>query len=346
MGAGVGTLGNWLIVLGVFAVQLKHIPLDQSIGTILVHNIVGADGRKAFTKGHLVRAEDIEALRALGKETVYAAILEPGDMREDDAAARLARAVAGDGIELSQPSGGRVNFYATQRGFLRVNRDALGRINALNGVTLATIARYSALGPKKMIATLKTIGLALPEATLREAEEIVGAGGVVLSIATAQNQKVAIILTGSEHGRAHTRETFAPPIRARIEELGAQVITEEFVAEEENAIARAIEKSDAQMIVIAGETSIMDADDVTPRSIKRAGGKVVLYGAPVEPGNLLLLAYRGDVPIIGAPGCIKSRETNVVDLILPRLLIGERVTRADVIELAEGGLLQRQKDKG
>jgi molybdenum cofactor cytidylyltransferase len=165
----------------------------------------------------------------------------------------------------------------------------------------------------------------------------------VLSIAAAQNEKVAVILTGSANGKAKVQEMFAPPIRARIEELGAQVVREEYVAEDENAIAEAIERAaraGAQLIILAGETSVMDADDITPRGITRAGGSIELYGAPVEPGNLLLLAYRGDMPIIGAPGCIKSRETNVVDLILPRLLIGERVTRADVAELAEGGLLQ------
>ncbi len=322
--------------------QLKNIPVDQAVGAILVHNIVGADGRKVFSKGRLVRAEDVEKIRALGKDAVYAGILESGDVREDDAAARLAKLVAGDGIEMSKPSGGRVNFYAMQRGFLRVNGDALARVNGLNGVTLATLARYSLLAPKKMIATLKTIGLALPEATLREAEKIARDMGAVLSIASVANDKVAVILTGSENGRTRVSEIFGPPIRARIEALGAQVVAEEFVAEEENAIARAIDtvaRAGAQMIVLAGETSIMDADDITPRGIQRAGGNIELYGAPVEPGNLLLLAYRERVPIIGAPGCIKSRETNVVDLILPRLLAGERVTRAEVIALADGGLL-------
>ncbi|HEX7593416.1 MAG TPA: molybdopterin-binding protein, partial [Anaerolineae bacterium] len=206
-----------------------------------------------------------------------------------------------------------------------------------------TIPRYSPLAPRKMIATLKTVGLALPEATLHAAEEIAGARGKVLSIASVQNAKVAVILTGSANGKPRVQEMFAPPIRARIEELGAQVVMEEYVAEDENAIAEAIERAaraGAQLIILAGETSVMDADDITPRGITRAGGSIELYGAPVEPGNLLLLAYRGDMPIIGAPGCIKSRETNVVDLILPRLLIGERVTRADVAELAEGGLLQ------
>lgn len=322
--------------------QLKNIPIDQSIGMILVHNIMDADGHKALAKGHLVRAKDIEKLRALGKQSVYAAMLDHSDVREDDAAARAARAVIGGNIELNKPSGGRVNFYAAQRGFLRVNTDVLARINALNGITLATISRYTPVAQKKMVATLKTIGLALPEATLRAVEEIVREAGTVLSIAPAQNQKVAIILTGSENGKAKVQATFSPPIRARLEELGAQVIAEDYVAEDEGAIANAIDqaaRADAQMIVLAGETSVMDADDITPRGIKQAGGDIELYGAPVEPGNLLLLAYRGDVPILGAPGCVKSRETNVVDLILPRLIAGERVTSADVNALAEGGLL-------
>jgi hypothetical protein len=329
--------------------RLENIPLDQAIGAILVHNIVGADGHKAFAKGRALSAEDIGKLRALGRQTVYAAILEPGDVREDDAAARLARAVAGDGIELSKPSGGRVNFYATQRGFLRVNRDALRRINELNGVTLATIPRYSRLAPRQMIATLKTIGLALPEKTLRQAEEIAREMGAALGIATISHSRVAIILTGSANGRAKTQQTFAPPIRARVEELGAQVVSEDYVGEDEAAIANAIDaavRGGAQLILLAGETSVMDEEDITPRGITRAGGAIELYGAPVEPGNLLLLAYRGAVPIVGAPGCIKSRATNVVDLILPRLLIGERVTRADVNAMAEGGLLQRMKGEG
>lgn len=322
--------------------QLQNIPLDQSIGTVLVHNIMGVDGRKAFSKGRLVRAEDVEKLRALGADPVYAARLEPGDVREDDAAARLARAAAGDGIELSKPSGGRVNMYATQAGLLRVNLETLRQFNQLDGVTLATIYGYAPLTPRKMIATLKTIGLALPEETLRRAEEIARARGAALTIAGAANRQVGIILTGSENGKAQVEKAFGPPIRARVEELGAQVIAEEFVPEDEVAIAGAIDRivgGGAQLIILAGETSIMDAGDITPRGILRAGGAIELYGAPVEPGNLLLLAYRGAAPIIGAPGCIKSREKNAVDLILPRLIAGERVTRADVIELAEGGLL-------
>lgn len=318
--------------------RLEEIPIENSVGAILVHNVAGADGRKALSKGRTIRQEDIETMRSLGKSAIYAAILDPGDVREDDAAAWLARTIAGAAVETSKPSGGRVNLYATQPGFLRVSVEALKRLNELNGVTLATIQNYSLVQPKKMIATLKTIGLALPEHILRDAEKV----GAALSVAAVKNKNVAIVLTGSENGKTKTQEAFSPAIRDRIEELGAQVVVEDFVPEDTRAISLAIESAirrGAQLIVIAGETSIMDAEDITPRGIENVGGKLELYGAPVEPGNLLLLAYRDAVPIVGAPGCIKSRETNVVDLILPRLLIGERVTRGDVNELAVGGLL-------
>src|SRR5512138_3234239 len=101
--------------------QLGIIPIDQSLGAILVHNVVDTSGQKALSKGRQIRAEDIAKLRALGKESVYVAIPEPGDVREDDAAVRLAKAAAGTGIEASKPSGGRVNFYAARHGMLRVN---------------------------------------------------------------------------------------------------------------------------------------------------------------------------------------------------------------------------------
>jgi molybdenum cofactor cytidylyltransferase len=318
--------------------NLKEIAIEQAVGTILIHNIVGTDGRKALAKGRVLAAPDIETLRALGKRTVYAAILDPGEVREDDAAARLGRAAAGESVETSKPSGGRVNWYATQPGFLRLNVETLKRLNDLEGVTLATIKNYSPVAPRKMIATVKTVGLALPEAILRNAEAM----GSAVSVAPVKNRRVAIVLTGSENGRVKTQETFLPPIRARVQELGGEIVPEVYCAEDVDAIGAALAGvlgAGAQMVILAGETSVMDAQDVTPRGIRQAGGEIELYGAPVEPGNLLLLAYRGDIPILGAPGCVKSREPNVVDFILPRLLMGERVTRADVNALADGGLL-------
>jgi molybdopterin biosynthesis enzyme len=322
--------------------QLVNLPIEQAIDAILVHNIVDADGRKALSKGHRLTADDVDKLRALEITTVYVARLDADDVREDDAALRLAQAIAGDNIELSKAISGRVNFFATKTGLLKINRLALKRINELKGITLATKPGYTLLTPRKMLATLKTIGLALPEATLRRAEDIVRECGKVIDIVAPHIQRTAILLTGSDEGKQRTADTFLPPIRARIAELGGQVIADAYVNENAEAIAITLTGllgAGAQLVIIAGETSVMDADDITPRGIQQAGGQIELYGAPVEPGNLLLLAYRGDVPIVGAPGCVKSRETNVVDLILPRLMLGEKISRADVAEMAEGGLL-------
>lgn len=323
--------------------RLEHLPLDQTMGTILIHNIVDGDGHKVLPKGRQVGPEDVAKLQALGHTTAYVAVLGPEDVREDAAAARIAKNIPGTGIEQSRPSGGRVNLYATQRGFLSIDTTAQSRLNALDGITLATLPRFAPVGPKKIVGTLKTIGLALPEARVREAERIPRESGGVLRVAPVVRDEVCVILSSSPDGRSKVNEVFGPPIQQRIESLGAQVASQTWTLEEEESIAQAIveaiRQAGAKMIILAGETSIMDADDTVPRGIRKAGGQIELYGAPVEPGNLLLLAYCGSVPVIGAPGCIKSKETNVVDLILPRLLAGERVRHLDVLALAEGGLL-------
>ncbi len=324
--------------------KLVTIPAAQAAGTILVHNLIGPDGHKLITKGRLLTPEDVDKLRAIGQDNVYVGVPEADDVREDEAAGRLAALVAGDGLELSKPNSGRVNFYAAQPGFLRVHAEPLLRINGLQGVTLATIPNYTPVSPKKMVATLKTIGLAIPKRMISATDAIVHQMGRPLELAPRRVDRVAILLTGSENGRSKVEETYGPPIRARVGELGARVIAESYTAEEPGAIAAALTgalTAGAQLVIIAGETSIMDADDVTPRGLKQAGGAIELYGAPVEPGNLVLLAYQGAVPIMGAPGCVKSRETNVVDLVLPRLFAGEHVTRAEVVALGEGGLLIR-----
>ncbi|HZM23093.1 MAG TPA: hypothetical protein VFC02_15195, partial [Anaerolineales bacterium] len=143
------------------------------------------------------------------------------------------------------------------------------------------------------------------------------------------------------------------PLRDRIERLGSTVKRTDFVAlddeEDENALADMLNQqvsSGVRMILIAGETAIMDIHDIVPRAVERAGGIVESVGAPVDPGNLLMLAYLNDVPVVGAPGCARSRKTNIVDWILPRLLVGDRLTRRDIVQLGHGGLLQDVRERG
>lgn len=322
--------------------RLADVPIDQAEGSVLVHNVADDQGHKALLKGHRLSAADIEKLRALGRSQVYVALLEPGDVRENDAVTRIGTVVAGENTSATQASGGRVNLLATRHGIVKLNVEALRRLNLIDGVTVATRPAHSLAEPKTMLATIKTIGLALPEAALEEAEAIRTEFGAAVWVRPFSAAKVGIVFTGSEAARRRVEETFSGPVRARVAALGAEVESYRYVPEDVPAIADAISgaiSGGANCLILVGETSIMDAEDITPRAIKTAGGEVEVYGAPVEPGNLLLLAYLAQVPILGAPGCIQSRETNVVDLVLPRLLAGERVTRSDVIALADGGLL-------
>jgi len=316
--------------------------IDQAVGGVLIHNIADAQGHKALHKGHRLTSADIEKLRALGKTQVFVGIFDEGDISENEAATRIARAVTGENVTSSAVTTGRINLFATVRGLLHINADALNEINSMDGITIATIPAHTVVEPKKMLATIKTIGLAFTETSLQNVEQIGKDAQGVIHVHELQPSRVAVILTGSAEARAGVEKSLMPAIRGRVEELGSHIILQEYVEHHRDAISNAVRRALEQhvdCVIIAGETSIMDASDVTPMGIVQAGGRIEVYGAPVEPGNLLLLAYANNVPIMGAPGCVKSRDTNVVDLILPRLLAGERLRKRDIVALANGGLL-------
>jgi molybdopterin biosynthesis enzyme len=233
-------------------------------------------------------------------------------------------------------------LIAAVMGLFKVDVEALLAFNELDGITLATIPTNTVVPPKTMVGTIKIIPYGIHRTRL-EAAESIAARTKLVQIKPFVVRQAVLITTGSEAAREKVVTSFSPALRDRLAGYNTQMIEGPYVPEDETEISQALHQaliSGAEMILIAGETSIMDADDITPRAIKAVGGEIVHHGAPVEPGNLLLLAYRGDVPIVGAPGCAKSKSHNVVDMILPRLAAGERLTRRDIIELGHGGYLQ------
>lgn len=324
--------------------KFEPVEVERAAGLILGHNVAGEGGRRALRKGKELTEDDLAKLAALGRRSVYVARLEPGDVGENDAAQRIARAAAGEGLRRSRPSTGRVNLYARALGLLRVDRERLDRLNATDGVTLATLRDHAPAREGKMVATLKIIPYALPEAIVRRAEE--DAAGL-LRLTPLAAQRVGLILSGSPPARERIVRGFRDALAPRLTALGAELSDVDFVSLDDEAgeerLAAAIDRqlaSGAGLLILAGETAIMDRHDVAPRAVERAGGEVECFGAPVDPGNLLLLAYRGDTPIVGAPGCARSPKANIVDRLLPRLLAGDRLSRADVAELGHGGLLE------
>jgi hypothetical protein len=327
--------------------RIEILPPEDAVGHILCHNLADVGGRKAFAKGHIVQADDLPRLANLGLRALRVALLHPGDLHEDAAAARLGAAVAGPGVIVTPPHAGRVNLRAAHIGPLAVNVDALLAINDLDGLTVATLSAHSLARPGKTLATMKIIPFAVPAADLERAEEIGRAAGWVLRVPAIALRAVGVALVSSPAAHLRVERGVYPAIAGRVIDLGGRVIGLRTVEPDEAAVAAALadlRAVGAELIIVAGETSVVDSDDVTPRAIRLAGGQIEHYGAPVEPGNLLLLAYLdglagASLPVMGAPGCVRSRDANIVDLLLPRLMAGEQIRRRDIVALGHGGLL-------
>jgi molybdenum cofactor cytidylyltransferase len=323
--------------------KFRRVTLTEAEGHILGHNVVH-DGRRVLKKGRRLAQGELAALARAGHDSVYVAMLEPTDVEEDAAALRIARAVADAGGLIAKPAyGGRVSLLAPEHGVLSLERDRLLELNLLDGVTLAALPAHRVVASGEHVATLKVIPFALPEATVRAAEELAAAR--VLGLRPLHPRRVSLLVCGAASRRGRLFDAYRAPLGERIGALGSHRVNAAYVVladdpERELAAAIGAELDQAvDLLIVVSETATMDAEDLAPRAIRRAGGQVDVVGAPVFPGNLLLLGHRERSLILGAPGCVRSRATNVVDLLLPRLLVGDRLERRDVAELAHGGLL-------
>jgi molybdopterin biosynthesis enzyme len=274
------------------------------------------------------------------------------DVGENDAALRVAQAMTGDGLRLTGPSKGRVNVLARDTGVLRVDARRLARLNGCSGITLATLFSETAVQNRKIVATVKILPFAVPEATVLAAEEIAAESGPIIRLDVLPARQVTLLLSGSPPARERILKGFDPPLRTRLGALKATITTVEFVPLEDSQgelyLAQRLQEQVAagtDLIILAGETAIMDAQDIAPRAVERAGGEVCCYGAPVDPGNLLLLAYLNGVPVLGAPGCVRSPKRNIVDMVLPRLLVGDRLTGEEIFSWGHGGLLEDVRER-
>jgi len=326
--------------------RFQAVPVEQAEGHILGHNIAGDNGRRVLRKGKAVTADDIALLKALGRRKVYVAVIAPDDIDENAAAERITQEVAGHGIRLSTAATGRVNMIASFAGVLRVDVSLLTALNNFQGVTLATLPRHAAVPAGKTVATLKIIPYALPLTVVDEIQDVT-AGKPIISLTPLAPKRVGLILSGSPISKERVTASFHTALSARLEQLHSNIERVDYVPLEDESgerqladVIQAYIAGGIEMIILAGETAIMDRYDIAPRAVERAGGEVTCFGAPVDPGNLLMLGYLGEASIVGAPGCVRSPKTNIIDLVLPRLLAGDRLTQADIVALAHGGLLE------
>ncbi len=323
--------------------KFERVPLRAALGHVLGHNVSHA-GRRVLRKGLVIGPREVAELGELGVSSIYTARLEPTDVAEDVASRRIGSRLAERGaLDAEIAHGGRVSLRARATSLVSLSPERLLELNLIDGVTLATLPNHSVVEPRQIVATLKVIPFALPEESVQAAERLALAG--VLDCRPIPVRRVRLLIGGAEDRRQRLLSTFEPPLRARLAGLGVVDVEAEYVAlggEPEQALSNALGRqldAGAQLVIVAGETATMDWDDLAPQAIRRAGGRVEVLGAPVFPGNLLLLGYRGGAAILGAPGCVRSRERNIVDLILPRLLLGESLGPREIAELGSGGML-------
>ncbi len=326
--------------------MMKTIAVEDAIGMVLGHDITRIvpdrfKGR-AYKKGHVITREDVPRLLDLGKRQVYVLDLAEGFVHEDEAAERIARAAAGPGLRLSGVAEGRVNLIADVPGLLSIDVAALARINAIEEVVFATVHTHQAVTPGRTVAGTRIIPLATRRETVEAAEAVCARHFPLVRVKPFAPWRVGIVTTGSEVYSGRIEDKFGPVVRAKFAQLGSQVIRQELVSDDVDMTVAAIGgliRDGADLVAVTGGMSV-DPDDQTPASIRAAGGRVVVYGAPIFPGAMFMLATIGDVFVVGLPGCVMYHRTSIFDLVIPRLLAGEAVTRADIAALGHGGFCE------
>lgn len=326
---------------------MEVVSVHQAVGMVLCHDITeilpGKFKGAAFKKGHIVREEDIPRLLNLGKEHLYVWNLEKGFLHENDAALRIAAASKGAGVGLSEPKEGKVDLIAESDGLLKINVEKLYRVNENEKVVLSTIHGNVVVKKGKILAGTRIIPLVIEEDQIGHIEELAAEGNLIVEIKPLIPRKVGMVTTGNEVYQGRIQDKFGPVIFNKMQELGSSITRQILAPDSVDFIAASIKEliaEGAEMIAVTGGMSV-DPDDVTPAAIRAAGGRVISYGAPTLPGAMFMLAYIGDIPVVGLPGCVMYHKSSIFDLVVPRILAGELLTREDILKLAYGGVCHR-----
>jgi hypothetical protein len=311
-------------------------PIDLSRIVVTQDATVGG---VRWRKGQRLSAADAAVLEGLDRP-VHAVVLAGDDVHEDEAGGRLAAAVTGPGLRVSVPKFSRYNLYATTKGLTRIDADRLDAINRVPGMAVFTLMNRLPVVPETMVAGVKVTPVAVPAASLREAEAI-AAGEPIVQVTPFLPLRVGIINT--ERPEWKVREKFEESVRHKIGWFGGSVLGFRNVAAEPEAIAREIESFATQGagLVLAAGGSMIDPLDSTLVALELAGAHLVRYGAPADPGSMFWLAYREEMPIFNLASCSMFSRTTVADIVLPWIMTGEHVTSDTLASLGLGGLLDR-----
>ncbi len=325
--------------------MLKKIRVEDAVGETLSHDITeirpGEFKGAAFKKGHTVCDEDICHLQKLGKNHLYLIDLEKDEIHENQAASILANGLAGKGIAWKDdPKEGKICLYAQTDGLLVVDKANLASFNMVDEVMCASLHSYTLVKKGQQVAATRAIPLVMKRTPVERAAAIAQQNGGTVSVHQLKNLEVGIVITGNEVFNGLIKDKFAPILHKKIEDLGSSVSGIEFAPDDVALIQQAIEKhkdNGCDLILLSGGMSV-DPDDVTRKGISQAGATEMSYGAAALPGAMFMVAYIDKTPLIGVPACGLHHKVTVLDLILPRILIGEHIGKKELAFIGHGGL--------
>ena len=326
-----------------------EIPLEEAEGAILAHSL--RVGRGIYKKGRKLSPDDIAALREGGYRSVVGARIEPDEMPEDAAAAAVANASAGAHVTVSRAFTGRCNLFAEVRGIAVIDRARVDSLNLVDeAITIATVTPFEPVEPRQMVATIKIIPFAASRSTIERCREIARTGGPLVQVAPFLVKSAGLVQTRLPGTKESVLDKGRNVLEVRLDSYGSRLASEIRCGHDAGEIAAAIKALRGQgcdPIFVSGASAIVDRRDVVPRGIENAGGAVLHFGMPVDPGNLLLVAtLDGHIPVVGLPGCARSPKFNGFDWVLWRLLAGLPIGREDLARMGAGGLLGEVETRG
>ena len=321
---------------------MKKVNVENAVGMTLCHDITAMrDGFKgaAFKRGHVITEKDVPKLLDLGKRTVFIWEEHAGEIHEEDAALRMAAMAPVEGAHYTAPSEGKVLLMADVRGMFRVNTALLEEINAIGDLTISTLPDHFPVEAGDRLASMRIVPLVTKEEQIIAAERLC-AQRKLLDLRPYAHKKIGVIITGSEVYSGRIKDKFEPVVRAKMQNYPAEILGVTICDDDLDMItgaARGYLNAGADFLIFTGGMSV-DPDDLTPTAIRALGAEIVTHGVPSQPGNMTLVAYLNDVPILGVPGAAISLPTTIFDVLLPQIFAGDRLTKRELIRLGDGGL--------
>jgi molybdenum cofactor cytidylyltransferase len=321
--------------------KARAIDVGQSLGRVLLSTIFHGSGKKLLPKGHRIQGEDVLMLQAEAMNDVWVAELEEGEISEDEAVMQVASQIGNGSIDVRLATGGRANLFATEPCCVLVDSDLLKNANSIDGLVIATSHNFSYAQRGQRVSTIKSAPFAVTKTGLESLLLLLAEKGPILQARPIRGPEAGVLYTDPASGE-RASQLFRAIMDQRLGRLGSVANHSLCSAEEEAAVAGALQqllRSKPAVILVASTTAPAGPYDVVGRAMLRAGCQIEHFLAPVEPGTLLLLGYKDDVPILSAPGCFRSAKPNVLDLVLPPMLAKYRLSSWDIASLGHGGLL-------